>query len=357
MSILLILTFGVLTFFLISQFGGKLTARNSLVWWFIFAFLLWCVISPASLQPVAHLLGVQLVSNFVLATMILFLAFQAIQESAFTTKQSRKMRDLVSAYAAETFYQKFRTESPKSGKPKVIIGMPCFNEEAHLPILTQDIENFLATVKDDSFEYVFCVINDGSTDQCRKILDEKLVNRSTHHLSNVGVAGALLSAFKSASFIGADYVVQCDSDGQHPLEALPALINEAVKSEADLLVGSRYATKNRDTSSTSTRRLGSKMIVWAIQLLFGKSEISDPTSGFRVYSKKAQRYLLQTMPDEYPEPETIALLLSQNMKLKEIPVKMTARQTGVSSLNGIAGARFMIKVLSALIGLRLRTLL
>jgi hypothetical protein len=356
MSVLLILSFGALTFFLISQFGGKLTARNSLVWWLIFGFLLWCVISPGSLLPVAHLLGVQLVSNFVLATMILFLAFQAIQESAYTTLQSRKLRDLVSSFAAESFYTKFKANDVAVGKPRVLIGMPCFNEELHLPKLQKEIESFLSQTHGDSFEYIFCIINDGSIDGCRKFLDEKLPLSSTHHLSNVGVAGAMLSAFKAANFVNAQYVIQCDSDGQHPIEAIPSLVHEANRLGADLLIGSRYTEGLSDQSSTGTRRLGSKIIIATLQILFGKSEISDPTSGFRIYSKRAQRYLLQTMPDEYPEPETIALLLTQNMMIKEIPVKMLARQTGVSSLNGLAGARFMVKVLSALLGLRLRTL-
>jgi hypothetical protein len=356
MSIVLIFSFGALTFFLISQFGGKLTARNSLVWWLIFGFLFWCVISPNSLLPIAHLLGIQLVSNFVLATMILFLAFQAIQESAFTTKQSRKFRDLVSSGAAETFYQKFSQSEDLGAKPKVLIAMPCYNEELYLPTLHAEIEKFQSAVQTDDYRYVFCVVNDGSIDQCRKILDEKLLGSSTHHLSNVGVAGALLSAFKTANLIGADFVIQCDSDGQHPVHAIPEMIRTTKRLSADLLIGSRYANQESDQSSTVTRRFGSRIIIGTLQILFGKSEVTDPTSGFRVYSKRAQRYLLQTMPDEYPEPETIALLLTQHMNIREIPIKMLARQTGVSSLNGLAGARFMIKVLSALIGLRLRTL-
>ena len=382
MSILLIASFGVLTFFLISQFGGKLTARNSLVWWLIFLFLGWGVISPNSLEPVAHLLGIQLVSNFVLATMILFLAFQAIQESAFTTKQSRKLRDLISSLAAEAFANKVgqasvhlqHTLMEESGvknfpanKTKVLVGMPCYNEEDYLPTLSEDIRKFLSSHTNGDFEYIFCVVNDGSADHSRYLLEEHLSQSSTHHLSNVGVAGAMLTAFKSAALLGADYVVQCDSDGQHPLQSIPQLVAETKRVNADLLIGSRY-TKNlgqphsqneaiaKDESTTTSRRLGSRMIVLTLKILFGKNEVLDPTSGFRVYSKKAQRELLQSMPDEYPEPETIALLLGKKMSVQEIQVKMSARQAGVSSLNGIAGARFMIKVLSALIGLRLRTL-
>jgi len=309
------------------------------------------------LQPVAHLLGIQLVSNFVLATMILFLAFQAIQESAFTTKQSRKLRDLVSSFAAEAFHTKFKTRTDLTSKPRVLIGMPCYNEEHYLPTLKNEIENFFANATQEPYEFVFCVVNDGSSDGCRNFLEENAPLWSTHHLSNVGVAGALLTAFKSANSIGAEYVIQCDSDGQHPLSAIPLLVKDAKRLNADLLIGSRYANDEHDVSSTQLRRFGSRVIVSATRILFGKSEVLDPTSGFRVYSKRAQKYLLQTMPDEYPEPETIALLLSQKLTIKEVPVKMLARQTGVSSLNGLAAVRFMIKVLSALIGLRLRTLL
>jgi hypothetical protein len=392
MSFLLIASFAILTFVLISQFGGKLTARNSLVWWLIFLFLAWGVISPHSLEPVAHLLGIQLVSNFVLATMILFLAFQAIQESAFTTSQSRKLRDLISSLAAEAFAAKFlglgaslevalsdaaTNAHPATKRIKVLIGMPCYNEAEYLPTLSEEISAFLTANAHGEFDYHFCIVNDGSTDRTRFILDEKFPGSSIHHLSNVGVAGAVLTAFKSAELIGAEFVVQCDSDGQHPLVAIPKLVRAAKHSGADLMIGSRYtkdlgppktqaqainqdsreAIARKDTSSTVSRRAGSRLIAFTLHILFGRNEITDPTSGLRLYSKKAQHQLLKLMPDEYPEPETIAILLGKKMRVGEISVHMAPRQGGVSSLSGgVTGARFMIKVLSALIGLRLRTL-
>ena len=357
MSILLIFSFGILVLFLISQFGGKLTARNSLVWWFIFLFLGWCVVSPASLLPIAHLLGIQLVSNFVLATMILFLAFQAIQESAFTTKQSRKLRDLVTSLAAEAFETKCLDGSKIGTRPRVLVGMPCYNESSYLPVLISDIKKFLKSQANSEYEYIFCIVNDGSSDLSRFILSREFPNGSTHHTSNVGVAGALLTVFKAALQLKANYVIQCDSDGQHPLEEIPNLMAAMKFQNTDLLVGSRFANGNVDESSTRVRRLGSKIITLTIKVLFGQSNITDPTSGFRVYSEKAQRYLLNYMPDEYPEPETIALMLTQGFKIAEIPVTMSARQSGISSLSGFSGIRFMVKVLSALIGLRLRKLL
>ena len=360
MSIILVLIFAALSLFLIAQFGGKLTARNSLVWWLIFSFLFFCLLTPVSLVPLAQALGIQLVSNFVLATMILFLIFQAIQESSFSTQQARKIRDLVSAAAAESFYQSFRS-IPSSLRTKVLICMPCFNESEHLPDLVSDIKKFterqiLGQSHSEQYQYLFCVVNDGSTDDCRLILDLNLPNASTSHLSNIGVAGVLLTSFKVARLIKAKYVVQCDADGQHPISEIPNLIEVAEKSGSDLLIGSRYIENIHDESSTRLRRVGSKIIVMALKLFSLKTEVRDPTSGFRVYSKNAQECLLKTMPDDYPEPETIAILLQNQLKINEHSVRMLERQGGASSLSGFSGIRFMVKVISALLGFRLRTL-
>jgi hypothetical protein len=60
------------------------------------------------------------------------------------------------------------------------------------------------------------------------------------------------------------------------------------------------------------------------------------------------------MPDEYPEPETIALLTTERLSLAEYPVEMTPRVAGKSSLAGLKSIRYMIKVTAAILGLRLR---
>ncbi len=355
MSIILVLCFLALILNLVAQFGGKLTARNSLVWWLIFSFLLFCLISPASLLPLAHALGIQLVSNFVFAAMLLFLVFQAIQESAFSTQQSRKLRDFVSSHAADSFCQKQKSRSGSSF-PRVVICMPCYNESEYLPTLISHLKEFKEKIADLPFEFIFSVVNDGSSDESRAILENNIPMAYTSHLTNVGVAGALLTSFKVAELLDAKYVIQCDADGQHPLHFIPKLVEAAEASSADLLIGSRFMTQVEDRSSTELRRFGSKVIIAAIRLFQGSKDVRDPTSGFRVYSKKARQHLLKTMPDEYPEPESIALLLLQNLKVAEFPVVMSERQGGVSSLGGIAGARFMLKVISALLGLRLRTI-
>src|SRR4051812_1840140 len=107
MNPFLVIPFVFFVAFLFSQFGARLSARNSLVWWFIFLFLTIAIVFPGGLVPVVGALGIQVVSNFVLASMILFLVFQAIQESAFSTTLSRKLRELACSAAAKEFLKKY----------------------------------------------------------------------------------------------------------------------------------------------------------------------------------------------------------------------------------------------------------
>ena len=87
------------------------------------------------------------------------------------------------------------------------------------------------------------------------------------------------------------------------------------------------------------------------------ARVREPTSGFRVYSAQAVRALLSIALDEYPEPVSIALLAVRGSRIAEVPVRMGPRTTGRSTLAGFSSIRYMIKVTSALAGLRLRSLL
>jgi hypothetical protein len=336
---------------LLSQFGGKVNARSAFTWWMIFAFVLFCTAFPELLEPVTHFLGIQVVSNFVLASLILFLFFYSIQESSMLTQVNRKQRELNSSLALSSFLQMNKNTSKKT-----LVFFPCFNEEGYLPILINQIRD-LENQNPGIFQ--FCIINDGSFDQTENILKNGAHDIYVNHPVNSGVSGVLLTAFKIGNYIEADYVIQVDSDGQHPLEKIPFLLNEAKRTNADLLIGSRFMNgrgKEQAGSTTSLRTFGSFVISILLKMFSSQNEVTDPTSGFRVYSKNSRIVLTKSMPDEYPEPESVAILISSGMKVVEVPVSMNARLTGTSTLGGIKGAFFMTKVSSALLGLRLRTL-
>ena len=361
MSILLTLLLLGFLFFLFSQFGAKLSAGASLIWWLISLFLVLATILPYSLTPIAHLLGVQLPSNLILGGLILFLLFLSIQEAAISTSLSRKLRDTVTTLAAREFESVLRgrrpgfIEKPGDARTALVI-LPAFNEESNIEAMAKRMKALPERTGDTLIDY--CFVDDGSHDRTASLLRKHAPGHYTSHISNTGVAGVILTGFKIAKACDADYVIQCDSDGQHPVEEIPALVSEAIRQSADLLVGSRFVNRSRlekHESTTRIRQLGSILLHKTLSLFGPGSPVRDPTSGFRVYSGRAIGQLIPRMPDEYPEPESLAILQICRARISEHPVSMIAREGGESSLGGLRGARFMIKVLTALLGLRLRT--
>ena len=344
---------------LLSQFGGRLAARHALIWWLVVGFFLFSAIAPEALEPIANALGIEFVSNFVLASMIVFLLYQVVEQIATTTEQTRGFRQLVSKLAAEDFLTR-REESPRATakKKKVLVVLPCFNEEDALPTM---IDQLRGLPDDPAFDWDWCVVDDGSADASVALLRGHAPDHFTTHLANVGVAGVLLTGFRIVRAGGYDYAVQCDADGQHPVDQIPALVRAADSRQADLLIGSRFASSDDPAqdamaSTTGLRRLGGLLIIFVLGIFGAKAVVTDPTSGFRVYSKKAAGMLMRQMPDEYPEPEVVAIVALAGGKVDELRVRMSPRTTGASSIVGLGTVRYMLKVLTALLGLRLRSI-
>ena len=370
---LLIVVSGVVLF---SQFGRRLSAKHSLVWIAVFAFLVVAAVVPEWLTPVAHAVGFQLVSNFVLAGLIFFSFIEILHQSAQNVKVSRKLREVISTAAAQRFLEqtsKNLSAQRHSTAAKVLVVTPCFNEEESLPATLEA----LSRLQEAHPEIDYCVVNDGSRDRSLSLLKKFAPNNHATHLSNAGVGAALLTGFLAARDLDAEYVVQCDADGQHPFDEISRLVAEAQRLRSDLLIGSRFASSlssspeaethsaahpnNKtkftvpDLESTSLSRwMGGRIISLTLGLFGRHARIKDPTSGFRVYSRRAFAHLIEHMPEEYPEPESIALLLQAGMSVAETPVSMQPRAGGVSSLSGVKSAQFMVKVSTALIALRLR---
>ena len=349
-----------------SQLGSRLSARHASVWLLISCFLVWAVLFPTTLRSLAGFFGVQLVSNFVLASLIFFLFIQTISLHAEVNANNNKTRLLVSSLAARDFLAKKPRLASITNTKRVLIIVPCFNEEASITATVSRLESFITRANDTLWAYDYCVIDDGSNDKTESILMEIAFKNYLRHTINQGVSGALLTGFFIAEQIGVDFVVQCDADGQHPIEDIDHLVKLAQNQATDLMIGSRFATKSRlhSTNDHSTlesttllRRLGGLLITFLLRLFGSKSRISDPTSGFRCYSARALSILKRHMPEEYPEPESIAILGLQNCLIQETQVRMSKREQGVSSISGFKSVKFMMKVCSALFGLRLRTLI
>ncbi len=222
----------------------------------------------------------------------------------------------------------------KSGELKKLVIIPAYNESLNIEKTVKDV-----TENAPDFDYV--VINDCSRDDTLEVLRK-------NHFSylnlpvNLGIGGAVQTGYRYAYYHGYDMAVQFDGDGQHNAVYLRKMADELVSSGADMVIGSRFITKEGFQSS-GVRRAGIKFFSGLIKLLTGNT-ITDPTSGLRIVDRKLLELFKEDYPKDYPEPESAVTVLSKGFKVKEIPVIMNEREGGVSSISMINGLYYMIKV-------------
>ena len=159
---------------------------------------------------------------------------------------------------------------------------------------------------------------------------------------NLGIGGAVQTGYKYAKDNNYDLAVQVDGDGQHDPKFLSEMSEYLIEHDLDMVIGSRFI-KKMGFQSSLMRRVGIKYFTWIIRLLTGKV-ITDPTSGLRIINKEIINIFCNEYPRDYPEPESIVVLLKLHKKIGEIPVVMRERAGGVSSISAIKSVYYMIKV-------------
>jgi glycosyltransferase involved in cell wall biosynthesis len=190
------------------------------------------------------------------------------------------------------------------------------------------------------------VINDKSTDRTLNVLNS--LNANYIDLPcNLGIGGAVQTGYAYGVRNGYDIAIQVDGDGQHNPNYIIDLVAPIVRGEANMIIGSRYISKE-GFQSTKLRRVGIKYFSSLIKLLTG-SKITDPTSGFRACDSKVMSYFANFYPTDYPEPESIVALLRQHYRINEVPVTMLERKFGNSSINFMKSIYYMIKVSLAIL--------
>ena len=225
---------------------------------------------------------------------------------------------------------------------KIAVIVPAYNEENAITAVVNDI---ISVAKQNQLHLDVIVINDCSTDSTGEIISK--INCVALNLPiNLGIGGAVQTGFKYAFENGYDFAIQVDGDGQHPADEIPKLINTAVNNGLDVVIGSRFISKEGFQSS-ALRRFGINYFKKLNQLLVGVT-INDSTSGYRLINRKAMEIVNEYYPDEYPEPEAIILYSLNNLKIGEVSVTMKERQGGVSSIGKSASVYYMFKVTLAI---------
>lgn len=233
---------------------------------------------------------------------------------------------------------------------KVLLIIPAYNEEDNILKTCKDIDNYN---KKNKTKYDYIVINDGSKDNTKKILEENNIPH-INLIHNLGIGGAVQTGYKYAHQNNYDIAVQFDGDGQHDVKYIESIITPIINNEADMVIGSRFIDKSlHGFKSSTSRRIGIKIISTFIKFASGK-KIYDTTSGFRAVNKEIIYDFNLSYPPEYPEPITTAEIIKKKYRVKEVPVVMKEREGGVSSIRAWKNAYYMLNVCLALIIIKIR---
>ncbi|MCF6171098.1 MAG: glycosyltransferase family 2 protein [Bacteroidales bacterium] len=222
-------------------------------------------------------------------------------------------------------------------KATTLVIIPAHNEAA-------TIANLVISLKSHNSSWDILIVNDGSTDNTGTLAESTGLARVVNLPYNLGIGGAVQTGFKYAFRQKYDYALQFDGDGQHKVKEIQKLLDIVCNEEADVAIGSRFCQENDGFKSLPLRRLGIKIFEYFSFLLI-RQRITDHTSGFRAYNKKAIEFLKDNYPIDYPEPEVVILLGKNRFTIKETFTQMLERQGGVSSISTIRGPYYMAKVM------------
>lgn len=235
---------------------------------------------------------------------------------------------------------------PDSATARIAVIVPAYNEERSIAAVIEAIH-----AHDERLEIV--VINDGSSDHTEAAARGTGLATVVNLPINLGIGGAVQTGFMYAATGGHDIAIQIDGDGQHNPWEVAGLIEPILAGEADVTIGSRFCEQREGFKSTFVRRLGIRLFELVGSLLI-RQRITDSTSGFRAYNRRAIDFLSTRYPQDYPEPEAVILLGKNGFTIKEVFVTMSERRDGLSSISGLASLYYMIKVLLAIFMVALR---
>lgn len=196
---------------------------------------------------------------------------------------------------------------------KLIIQIPCFNEEKTLPLVLKDIPKAITGI--DIIETQ--IIDDGSSDKTVEVAQNLGVNHIIKNIGNKGLGNAFRIGLEHALANGADILVNTDGDNQYPSNYITNLVAPIIKQEADIVVGNRQTAKIEFFSRTKKffQWFGTKVII----LLSGEKAVDDAVSGFRAYSREAMLDLNVTSGFSYVLDTTVQAS-RKRLRMVSIPI-------------------------------------
>jgi len=206
----------------------------------------------------------------------------------------------------------------KSNLPiKLIIQIPCFNEEHTLPETIGDLPDTIKGI--DVIETL--IIDDGSTDRTIEVAKELGVNHIIRNTNNRGLARSFRKGLDACLGLGADIIVNTDGDNQYAGWDIAKLVQPIIDGKAEIVIGDRQTHKIKHFSPFKKflQKLGSRVV----RQLSG-TDVPDVVSGFRAISRDAALKLNILSPYSY----TIEMVIQagkKNMAIAHVPVAINPK--------------------------------
>ena len=195
---------------------------------------------------------------------------------------------------------------------KLIIQIPCYNEEETLPQTLADLPREVPGI--DVVQWL--VIDDGSADRTVEVAKENGVDHVVSVGENRGLANAFLTGLDACLHLGADVIVNTDADNQYQGSCVPDVVAPVVAGEADMVVGERPIETVDDFSAIKKRlqRGGS----WVARVFSG-TDVKDAASGFRAFDREAAMRL-QVFGKYSYTMETIVQAGWEGLRVVSVPI-------------------------------------
>jgi glycosyltransferase involved in cell wall biosynthesis len=231
-----------------------------------------------------------------------------------------------------------------TARADTVVFIPAWNEEENLPAVLEELEARLPGVD-------VLVVDDGSTDATADVAR----SRGADVLSfgeNRGLREGIAAGYAYAAERGYAYAGRVDADGQHPVEELERLLRIVREGDADVAVGSRFATGDGYDAfryePSPSRKLGTSVLRRAMRAALGHP-FHDATSGMYAVNARAMPILAAPYESGAPEVESLLRLREAGLRVTEVPVHMRERASGESKLRGRRAVELVLTVAGTLL--------
>jgi glycosyltransferase involved in cell wall biosynthesis len=225
-----------------------------------------------------------------------------------------------------------------------LVFVPAWNEEENLPAVLDELRAVLP-------KSAVLVVDDGSTDGTAGVARAHGAEVLSFGV-NRGLQEGIAAGYAYAEEHDYAFVGRVDADGQHPVDELARLLEIVESGEADVAVGSRFATGDGYEAyryePSPSRRLGTSLLRRAMRAALG-TPFHDATSGMYAANRLAMPALGVPYTSGAPEVESLLRLRETGLRVVEVPVHMRERAGGESKLRGTKAVRLVVTVVGTLL--------